>query len=610
MDLFERQGQLIKKSAEEGGLIAKFRNMLNRRTSTDRFMFGDDTPGFGSEEPEFQTYTNAGATKGTDRAVYDAKGRGDYIAYARGQAGALNGDRVLDMLSGGSSIADDYGMTINKNPFGGYSANIQIAAVDSTGAPVTDAKGKPIRNTINVNGLDESSARALAAAMEDRDLGLRRALHDSFNAADTSADGSNAVREVMWRGRSDPYDFVLYDAITDAKKKMKSGPEVADDVDFHARTTQGISPYEAHANKFNSKAVIPYIKAMRGIQSDELRSMLGDKAYAELQKGHGLALGPTQDKLTSFLVGDTDAGNSKGISKSLLRQLKGRKLSSTAKLTGAAGLASAIGSNIAPFVGEESDSTDMLRNGLATTALMAPSMIESTVKGKAAVNDWKANQARISKWVNADKLNTLDHISKQELSYLLKGVKPHGGAAAVGKGLGLAGLSFLPFLTSSLRGSSKDGTAPVAEEVTGNNTPVAEGTNTAENILPDAVPTVSGESDASNNLQDVVQDTVITHQGKQPVPKPVTPTSRPSVSKQPDAGSIDWNEYATPMSIGGLLGAGLGGLLGGDREADEEAYDKYGRRLKKKGPFSRTTGALLGGAAGAGLGALYKNIYG
>ena len=237
------------------------------------------------------------------------------------------------------------------------------------------------------------------------------------------------------------------------------------------------------------------------------------------------------------------------------------------------------------------------------------------MKGNAAMADWKVNQDRIARWTDIG--SSLDQSSKRELKSLLKGVKPHGGSAAVVKGLGLAGLSFLPLLTKNLRGDSKEVATPAVEETATNGAPVGDDANDVETPLPVSVPTVSGESDVPDTLPDVVQDTAITSQDKQPVTepvtpvvKPVTPTTRSSVSKQPDAGSIDWSGYATPMSIGGLLGAGLGGLLGGDRDADEEAYDKYGRRVKKKGPFSRTTGALLGGAAGAGLGALYKNIYG
>lgn len=99
------------------------------------------------------------------------------------------------------------------------------------------------------------------------------------------------------------------------------------------------------------------------------------------------------------------------------------------------------------------------------------------------------------------------------------------------------------------------------------------------------------------------------------VPAPVTPAtnsapaSSSSAPAAPETGSIDWSSYALPMSIGGLLGAGAGSLLG-DSDDEEEEYDQDGRRIKKKkGLFDRTTGALLGGAAGAGLGALYKNIY-
>lgn len=89
--------------------------------------------------------------------------------------------------------------------------------------------------------------------------------------------------------------------------------------------------------------------------------------------------------------------------------------------------------------------------------------------------------------------------------------------------------------------------------------------------------------------------------------QPTTPAAKPAA---PESGSIDWSSYALPMSIGGLLGAGAGSLLG-DSDDEEEEYDQDGRKIKKKkGLFDRTTGALLGGAAGAGLGALYKNIYG
>lgn len=606
MGLFEHQGQFVKKADEEGGLIAKFRNLLNRRTSLDRRLFGDDAPEFGSQEPEYRTYTNIGATVGRDFSAYDPYNNEAWDTLRRGTAGTTSQEALMRLLS--SPVADDYAMYVNKNPFGGYSANIMLNAADDKGNVVRDSWGRDLRNTINVNGLDEQSARALAAAMEDKDLGLRKALQDSWNAKDPSEDAKNAVREVMWKGRPESYDFVIHDAIESAKKKMKSGQEVADDVDFHSRAAQGISPYEAHANKFNSKATIPYIKAFRGKDSEALRDMLGDKAYAELQKGHGLALGPTQDKLTAFLTGESGYDNIEGMSKSVLRQLKGRKLSNTAKLTGAAGLASAVGANIAPFVGEESDDADVLRNGLMTTALMTPSMIEAHVKGKAAINDWKVNQDRILRWRDATKLNTLDHISKQELEYLLKGVKPRGGASAVAKGLGVAGLSFLPFLTKDLRGDSKEVTAPADAGSASGSTPAAEDSSAAESPLPITAPSVAGEPDVPSSLQDVVQDTEITSHGK-PIAKPVTPASPAPVSK-PSTGSIDWSSYATPMSVGGLIGAGLGGILGGDRDTDEEAYDRHGRRVKKKGPFSRTTGALLGGAAGAGLGALYKNIYG
>lgn len=480
MDLSDRQGQLIKKAAEEGGLIAKFRNMLNRRTSTDRFMFGDDAPGFGSEEPEFRTYTNIGSTIGSDFRPYNPFSESsDHVKHTlgRGMAGTDGSQNIMYALS--ASNPDDYSMYVNKNPFGGYAANIMMYAGDGKGGILHDHMNRELRNTININGLDEQSARALAAAMEDKDLGLRKALHDSWNARDLSATGEgskNAVKEVMWKGRLEPYDFVIHDAIESAKKKMKSGQEVADDVDFQVRSAQGGSPYDAYANKFNSKAAIPYIKAQKGLRRELLRGMVGDEAYAELQKGHGLALGPTQDKLTAFLV-DGDYENSKGLSKSLLRQLKDRKLSSTAKLTGAAGLASAVGANIAPFVGEESDTTDILRNGIATTALMAPSAIEAVRKGKDAVKDWNVNQDRIARWTDVG--SGLDPYSKRELKSLLKGVKPRGGMPAALMGAGVSGLSFLPLLTKGLRGKDKAEEIKMPSALGGGSIPSAVGSSAA-----------------------------------------------------------------------------------------------------------------------------------
>ena len=480
MDLSECQGQLIKKAAEEGGLIAKFRNMLNRRTSVDKLLFGDDAPEFGSQEPEFRTYNNLGATIGSDYKEYSPLGNADERArdaIARGMAGNGGAEPMMRLLS--KTAPDDYTMYVNKNPFGGYAANIMTYTDDGKGGVVRDSFGRALRNTININGLDEQSARALAAAMEDKDLGLRKALQDSWNARDLSEERSskNAVKEVMWKGRPESYDFVIHDAIESAKKKMKSEQEVADDVDFHSRAAHGGSPYDAHANKFNSKAAIPYIRASKGVSSEVLRDLVGDEAYAELQKGHGLALGPTQDKLTSFFIGEPDFRNSKGLSKSLLRQLKDRKLSSTAKLTGAAGLASAVGANIAPFVGEESDTTDILRNGIATTALMAPSAIEAVRKGKDAVKDWNVNQDRIARWTDVG--SGLDPYSKRELKSLLKGVKPRGGVPAALMGAGVSGLSFLPLLTKGLRGESKAEEVKMPSALGGGNMPSAVGSSAA-----------------------------------------------------------------------------------------------------------------------------------
>lgn len=135
----------------------------------------------------------------------------------------------------------------------------------------------------------------------------------------------------------------------------------------------------------------------------------------------------------------------------------------------------------------------------------------------------------------------------------------------------------------------------------------------------DATPSTNGVGDAADT-DTTSQVSVPTESGSEPtggvsVPAPVTPTtaadtSAPTTPANPAEGSFDWQGYAAPMAIGGLLGAGAGSLLGGD-DNEEEEYDQYGRRIKKKkGLFDRTTGALLGGAAGAGLGALYKNIYG
>lgn len=162
------------------------------------------------------------------------------------------------------------------------------------------------------------------------------------------------------------------------------------------------------------------------------------------------------------------------------------------------------------------------------------------------------------------------------LSVLAAGTALTGGAAAVAKGLS---------------GSSDDtGVEDTPQAHDAESSQVAMPTESGSVPAP-VTPISSGNNATSSPASDASNE------------KPTTPNN-------PAPGSIDWQSYATPMAIGGLLGAGAGSLLGSSDD-DEEEYDQYGRRIKKKkGLFSRTTGALLGGAAGAGLGALYKNMYG